>query len=157
MCSWSTVWESSYIPLFCGRDTFHEVVRRPENTHEELTGLVEWPARLSLHLRDQRISLFRIATSRSLPQSKFTDLILSFLVPCGSMNILFTHVFFCSWLVIGTYILPGFFPVICWSYLRTEISVTQSIGNKSYSLSCETTLLMLSCDRIEPAKFIVES
>ena len=40
--------------------------------------------------------------------------------------------FFCLWLVIGTYILP-FFPVICWSYLRTEISVTLSIGNKLYS------------------------
>ena len=55
-----------------------------------------------------------------------------------------------------------FFLVICWSYLWTEISVTLSIGNKLYSrhhlyfsLSCETTLLMLSCNHIESAKFIV--
>ena len=27
----------------------------------------------------------------------------------------------------------GFFPLICWSYLRTEISVTLSIGNKLFS------------------------
>ena len=65
-------------------------------------------------------------------QSKITDLMLSFQVLCGYMNILFSHVFFCLWLVIGTYILP-FFPVICWSYLQTEISVTLSIGNKLYS------------------------
>ena len=43
------------------------------------------------------------------------------------------HVFFCLWLVVGTYILPVFFPAFCWSYLRTEIFVTLSIGNKLYS------------------------
>ena len=64
-----------------------------------------------------------------------------------------------GWLLELTYF--HFFPVICWSYLRTEISVTLSIGNKLYSrchlylsLSCETTLLMLSRDCIESAKFI---
>ena len=53
------------------------------------------------------------------------------------------------------------FSVICWSYLRTEISVNLSTGNNYifailfyFSLSCEATLLMLSCDRIESAKFI---
>ena len=52
----------------------------------------------------------------------------------GIWTRLFAHVFFCLWLVIGTYILPGFFfSVICWSYLRTEISVSLSIGNKLYS------------------------
>ena len=66
-------------------------------------------------------------------QSKITDLVLSSQDPCGYMNILFTHVFFCLWLVIRTYILPLFFPVIYWSYLRIEISVTLSIGNKLYS------------------------
>ena len=113
MCSRNTVGESSHISFFCGRAPFCEVVRRPENIHEEMTGLLEWPAGLRL-------------------QSKITDLILSFQVPCGYTNILFAHVFFCSWLVIGTFILP-IFPVICWSYLRTEISVTLSIGNKLYS------------------------
>ena len=48
-----------------------------------------------------------------------------------------------------------FFPVICWSYLRTEMSVILSTCNKlPFSLSCETTLLMLSCDRIESIKSI---
>ena len=90
-------------------------------------------------------------------QSKITDLILSFQVPCGTMNILFASRIFCLWLVIGTSYFR-FFPVICWSYLRTEISVILSTGNKlHFSLSCETTLLMLSCDRIESAKFIVAS
>ena len=41
--------------------------------------------------------------------------------------------FFSLWLVIGTYILLFLFSVICWSYLRTEISVTLSIGNNLYS------------------------
>ena len=36
-----------------------------------------------------------------------------------------------SWLSELTYF--HFFPVICWSHLRTEISVTLSIGNKLYS------------------------
>ena len=68
---------------------------------------------------------------------------------------------FTYWLVIGTYILMGFFLVICWSYLRMEIFFTLSIGNKSSSSSSSfifsflwPTLLMLSCDHIEPAKFI---
>ena len=90
MCSRNTVRESSHISFFCGEDPFCEVVGRPENIHGELTGLLEWPAGLCL-------------------QSKITDLILSFLVPCGYRNILFAHVFFCLWLVIGTYLLP-FFP-----------------------------------------------
>ena len=43
------------------------------------------------------------------------------------------HVFFSvyGWLSELTYF--RFFTVICWSYLRTEISVTLSIGNKLYS------------------------
>ena len=113
MCSRNTVRYSSHTSFFCGGDTFCEVVRRQENTHEELTGLLEWPAGLCL-------------------PSKFTDLIFSFQVQCGNMNILFASRIFCLWPVIGTWILP-FFPVICWSYLRTEISVTLSIGNKLYS------------------------
>ena len=55
----------------------------------------------------------------------------------------------------------GFFPVICRSYLQTEISVTLSIGNKLYSRHhllffsfLWNHFLMLSCDRIESAQFI---
>ena len=39
---------------------------------------------------------------------------------------------FSLWLIIATYILP-FFPVICWSYLQTEISATLSTDNELYS------------------------
>ena len=56
----------------------------------------------------------------------------------------------------------GFFPVISWSYRRTEISVTRSIGNKSYSLSCDplcwsylaTALNLLSSS--SPAKLLYD-
>ena len=76
---------------------------------------------------------FTWVTSGSLPSVKNYRPYISFQVPSRNMNILFAHVFFCLWLVIGTYILLGFFPVICWSYLWTEISVTLSINNKLYS------------------------
>ena len=52
-----------------------------------------------------------------------------FQLPRGNMNTTLRPHIFCFWLVNGNYILP-FFPVICWSYLRTEISVTLSTGNK---------------------------
>ena len=153
VCSRNTVRDSSHISFFCGGDPFCEVVRRPVNTQRELTGLFKWPAGLSLRLRDQRISPFAWATcgsllfawvtsgslalawatSRSLPSVQNYRPYIVFPVPHWYMNILIVHVFFCFWLVIETYILPSSFPIIGWSYLRTEISVTQSIGNKSYS------------------------
>ena len=110
MWSWNKVKASSHISFFCGGGPFCEVVWRPENTHGELTGLLEWPVNLSPSL-EWPVNLCL--------QSKITDLILSFK----------SHVFFCLWLVIGTYILR-FFPVICWSYLRTQISLILSTGNK---------------------------
>ena len=55
VCSRDTLKESSHIFFFCGGDSFCEVVRGPENTHEE------WPAGLSLHLRDQRTSFLRLS------------------------------------------------------------------------------------------------
>ena len=73
---------------------------------------------------------FAWVTSGSLPQSKSTDLIYVFQLPHRNMNTPLRPHIFCLWLVIGTYILPVFFPVICWSYLRTEISFTLSTGNK---------------------------
>ena len=151
---------------------------KSDGRRTHMTHLLEWPAGLSLCLRDQQTSPlclshqwispfawetsgplpFAWKTSRSLPslewtvdlclQSKFTDLILSFKSHAEVWTSSSPHVFFCLRLVIGTYILPFFFQVTCWAYLRTEISVTLYIGNKLYSLSCETTLLMLSCDRI---------
>ena len=136
MCSRNTVRESSHISFFCGGDPFCEVVWLPGEhtlgadrsawvTSGSLPSL-ERPADLPLCLSDQRISAFsqKLQTlyclfkshahkwTSSLPQRIFL---------------------FMVW-VIGTYITPVFFfPVICWSYLRTEISVTLSIGNKLYS------------------------
>ena len=68
MCSRNTVRASSHISFFCGRDRFCEVVRRPENRHEELTGLLERPAGLSPSL-ERPLDLHL--------QSKITDLIFS--------------------------------------------------------------------------------
>ena len=112
MWSRNTVRESSYISFFCGGEPLCVLERRPENTQD----------------------MFAWVTSRSLPslegpadlylQSNFTDLF-KFHAEVWTFS---PHLFFCLWLVIGTYILP-FFLVICWSYLRTEISVTLSIGN----------------------------
>ena len=90
VCSRNTVRESSHISFFCGGDPFCEVKRQPENTHRVLTGLLKLPAGLCI-------------------QFKITDLILSFQVPCENMNIYFVHLFFCLWLVIGTYIHWFFF------------------------------------------------
>ena len=56
----NTVGESLHINFFCDGDPFCEVVQRPENTHEELTGLLEWTMGLSLRLRDQRTSPLRL-------------------------------------------------------------------------------------------------
>ena len=79
-------------------------------------------------LSDQWVSPFAWETSGPLSssfewpldfclQSKITGLILSFQVPCWSMNILFAPHIFCLWLVIGTYILPFLFfrNLLIWS------------------------------------------
>ena len=79
-------------------------------------------------------------------QSKITDLILSF----KSHERVSSPTYF---LFMGGYRnlhTSGFFPVI---YPRTKISVIISSAI-IFSLPCETTLLMLSCDRIESAQFI---
>ena len=41
VCSRNTVREGSHISFFCGGDPFCEVVRRLENRHGEMTGLLE--------------------------------------------------------------------------------------------------------------------
>ena len=151
---WSrnTVRESSHISFFfCGGGHF---LWSSATAGEHARGSRQ------VCLSDQRTSPFAWVTSGSLLSAPNYRLYILSQVPSGNMNILFVTCISFLWLVIGTYILPFFLPVICWSYLRTEISVTLSIGNKLYShllsffLSSETTLLMLSCDLIEPAKFI---
>ena len=160
MCNRNTVRGSSHISFFCGGVPFCEVVRRPENTHEELTGLLKWPTGLSLAWDTSGPLPLAWAISGSLPSVQIYRPYIVFFKSHAevwtSSSYFFSRIFFCFWLVFETYIIP-FFPVICWSYLRREISVTLSIGNKSYSLSCETTLLMLSWNCIESAKFIVAS
>ena len=144
--------------FFCGRDPFCEVVWWSENTHGELTSLLEWPAGLSLCLRDQRISPFAWVTSGSLPSVQIYRPYIVFSSPMRKYEhpLRLTYFSVYGWLSELKYF-QVFFLVICWSYLRMEISVTLSIGNKLYSLSCENTLLMLSCNCIESAKFIVAS
>ena len=151
MLSRNTVRESSHIFFFCDVDPLCEVERNGRRTHTgEPTGFwmtsgsppsLEWPA--------------------DLPSVQNYRPYIVFQVPRGNMNTPLRQHIFCLWLIIGTYTLP-FFLVICWSYLRTEIFVILWTSNKLhsrhpslfFSLSCETTLLMLSCDRIESAKFI---
>ena len=134
-------------------DPFCKVVRRPENTYGGADRFAwrtsgsppsfEWPANLSFSPKLQTSYCLSSPTRKYEHASSPTY----FLFMAGYWNLHTSGVFF---------------PVICWSYLRTEISVTLSTGNKLhsrhppflFSLSCETTLLMLSCDRIESAKFI---
>ena len=48
------------ISFFCCGDPYCKLVQRPENTHRELTGLLEWPAGFSLRLTDQRTFPIRL-------------------------------------------------------------------------------------------------
>ena len=127
MFVWSrnTVRESLHISFFCGRDPFCEEVRRSENTHGGADRSA-WEASRSLP--------FAWATSESLSQSIISDLILSFNSHVELWTCLFTHIFFVCGLLSELIHFRVFFPVICWSYLQTEIFVTVSIGSKFYSL-----------------------
>ena len=53
MCSRNTVRESSHISFFCGGDTFCEVVRRLENTHDIFT----WVTHRSLPSLERLVDL----------------------------------------------------------------------------------------------------
>ena len=130
MRSRNTFRERSHISFFWGGDPFCEVVQLPENTHGELTGLPEWSAGLSLRLSHQRTSPFRLSDQQ---------------VSTFSPKLQTLYCLFKSHGEVWTYSSPhvlagyrnlhtsGYFPVICWSYLGTEISVTLSIGDKLYS------------------------
>ena len=134
----NTVRESSHISFFCGGDPLRELERQPENTHGEA-------------------DKFPWLTNGSLPQSKITDLILSLNSHAEIWTCLFAHVFSVyGWLSELTY----------FRFFSGNLLILSENGNMSlypqainynplyFSLSCETTLLMLSCDRIESAKFI---
>ena len=110
---WSrnAVRESSYISFFRGGEPLCEFERRPENTHD---------------------GAYRFAwvTSGFLSQFKITDLILSF----NSYAEIWTRLFAYTFSVYGwlSELTTLFIPVICWSYLWTELSVTLSTDNKLY-------------------------
>ena len=133
MWSRNTVRESSHIYFFCGRDPFCEVVRRSDNTHEELTGLLELPGCLFLRLKDQLTSPIRLSDHWiSAFCSKLRTLYCLFKSHADiwkSSSPIYFSVYGWLWELTSFH----FFPVICWFYLRTEISVTLSIGNKLYS------------------------
>ena len=124
MCSRNTVRESWHISFFCGGDPFlwsratageHTRGSRQVYLSDQRTPpSLEWPACLCL-------------------LSKITDLIYLFKFH-AEIRISFSPTYFSvyGWLSELTYF--GFFLIICWSCLRTEISVTLSIGNKLYSL-----------------------
>ena len=137
MLVWSrnTVRENSHVSFFWGGDPFCWVVRRPEKTYGGA-------------------DRFAWMTSGSLPSVQNYRHYCLFKSHAEKWTSYSPHVFSVyGWLSEFTYF--HFFPVICWSYLRTEISFIRSTGNKlHFSLSCETTLLVLSCDRIESAKLI---
>ena len=152
MCAVGIVRECSHIFFFCGRDPFTEV----ENAHEVLTGLVEWPAGLSHRLRDQRTSPPRLCDhlispsspklqtlySRSRPKQEFENplCLMYFLFMAGYRN---SHTSFSS----GNFLILSLNGNICLSIQ----------GNKLYFRHppfLGPTLLMLSCNPFDPAKFI---
>ena len=151
MRSRNTVRESSHIYFFCGRGPLLSSETAKEHTQhvclgDSLVSLFTWETSRSLP--------FTWATSRSLPSVQNYRPYIVFQVPWTRLFTSRIFLFMAGYQNLHT---SAFFPVICWSYLRTEISVTLSIDNKLYSLSFETTLLILSCDHIESAKFIVAS
>ena len=133
MCCWNTVRESSHISFFCGRDPFCEVVRGPENKHGELTGLLEWPAGLSLRLRDQRTTPLRLSGKCISAFSPKLLTLYCLFKPHAKYEYPLRHVFFLFMASHQNFHTSVFFSVVCWSYLWTKITVTLSISNKLYS------------------------
>ena len=113
MWSRNTIRESSHISFFCGRKPF-VWFRMTTGKHTQES----WQIGLSI----QRVSLspkLQTLYCLSSPMWKYEHASLP------------TYFLFIAG--IGTYILPLLFLVICWSYLRTEISGILSTGNKLHS------------------------
>ena len=143
---WSriTVRESSHISFFRGGDPFCELVQRSENTYRGAdrfawmtSGFLPFSWATSVSLPSVQNYRPYIVFSSPMREYEHPLRLMYFLFMAGYRNL---HTSF-------------FVPVICWSYLQTEISGILTII-LYFSLSCETTLLMLSCDCIESAKFI---
>ena len=160
--------------IVCSRDTVRESLhlwQGPFLWSSATTG----EHTLHVCLRDPQVSPFAWKTSGSLPFTWATSgsllsvqiyrPLIVFSSPMQKYEHPLCLAYFSvyGWLLELTYFRGGG-PVICWSYLQTEIFVTLSIGYKSYSLPSSfifsflwSTLLMLSCNCIESAKFIVAS
>ena len=140
--------ESFCIYIFFGGDPFYEVVLTV-GEHTRGADRFSWVTSWSF--------TFAWVASRCLPsvQNHRSYIVFSGLMRKYEHPLHLTHLFMASYRNLHT---SGFFPISCWSYLRTKISVILSRDNKLYfSLSCEPTMLMLSCDCIGSDKFIVTS
>ena len=131
MCSRNTVSKGSHVSFFCGGDPFCEEVRRPENTCDLFAWVTHWSL-LSLEgLADLSPSLERPADLYY--SQKLQTLYCLFKSHMDKwISSLPTYFSIYGWLSELTYFC-FFFLIICWSYLRMEISVTLSIDNKLYS------------------------
>ena len=149
VCRRNTVRESSHISFFCGGDSF---LWSSATAGEHTQGADSSALVTSGSLPSAWV------TSGSLPSVQNYRPYIVFSSPMRKYEHPLRFTYFL--LMAGHWNLQTsvFFSVICWSYLRTEISVLLSIVDKLYSSSSSfifSTLLMLYCDHIESFKFIV--
>ena len=129
VCNRNTVRESSHIYFLWRGPFLWSIAMAGEHTREADRSTWGTTRPLPFRLSDQWISPLRLSDHWiSPPVQNYRDYIV-FSSPMRK----YEHPLRLTYrLVIGTYMLP-FFPVLCWSSLRTEISVTLSIGNELYS------------------------
>ena len=119
---WSknTIRESSHIYFFGSGDPFCKVVWRPENTHGGADRFAWVASGYPPSLKSQADPRpFAWTTSSSHPFAWATSRCPTYFLFMAGYRNLYTSVFI--------------FPVICWSYLQTEISDILSTGNKLHS------------------------
>ena len=141
-------------------------MRRPKNTYDMFAYMTRESLPSLERLADLPPSLERLL--HLCLESKITDLILSFQVPCGSMNTLFTSCIFCLWLVYrnlhtSVFVFRQFIDLICkWKYLSlyplaiNYILPHPSLSSLSWDPLCwyylATALNLLSS--LSPAKLV---
>ena len=113
MWSRNTVRESLHMSFFCGGDPLCELERWPENIHGGADSA--W------------------VTSGSLSSVQNYRPYIMFLLPCRNINMPLCPRIFLFMAGYRNLHTSVFFPVICWSYLQTDISVTLSTSNKLHS------------------------
>ena len=141
VCSRNTFRETSHISFFSGGDPFCEVVRRPENTHGELTGLLEWHACLCLQAKitdliffssPMRIYEYPLRPRIFLFMTGYRNLHNSW-VFSGNLLILSANRNIChsihrQKIIFSSSSFIFFFPVkpLCWCYLATALDLVSS-------------------------------